>query len=357
VPEVGNLRNSEGKGFGVGRAIDLGQLRCAKIADVGPDATAGQLGGWAAGIEIFRVSDVLYLPEFGLPVCNGFVPEEAINYAVHLNVRLGQAIKAGRLSTSGPHLPLGNLECCERAVCILGNIYSKNFGHWTEELLKVILLEEFGFDGCYVFPTWYPRFAHESLSLLGITTDRVVLVDKPAIYRTAFFTTVISHFRAHKFPAVIRRLREQLYAAAQPGQGQTERVWVERGSGANNGRGVINDDEVQSFLERHGFVRVDFGQHSFKDQISIDRGIEVLMGPHGSAAVHCGFMQSNRDVIEIFSPEYINPSVIQLCLALQHGYQQVVPAHSWHSPYKYGTELMVDIDQLELALLSVARRR
>src|SRR5207244_141396 len=126
--------------------IDLNRLQCASIASAADASTrVGKLGGWAQGIEIFKVSDVLYLPDYGIPVCNGFVPEESINYSSHLDVRLGRG--------PGEALPsiadrLINRAACDRSsdeVCILGNIYSKNFGHWVEELLKVITLEAFGF--------------------------------------------------------------------------------------------------------------------------------------------------------------------------------------------------------------------
>jgi capsular polysaccharide biosynthesis protein len=226
-----------------------------------------------------------------------------------------------------------------------------------EELLKVILLEEFGFEGHYAFPPGYPPFAQEALMMLGIELDRILLVDRPTVYGSAFFTTTISHFRAHRFPAVIRRLRDQLYEAAGSGLGPFGRIWVDRGSSAKRQGRVINGEEVQFFAERHGFRIMDLGQHSFRDQISIDRGADVLMGPHGSAFVHCGFMKDKRDIIEIFSPEYINPSVIQLCMALQHSYQQIVPTKAWHTPYKYGLDILIDIDQLELALSSVELRR
>src|SRR3974390_2541738 len=61
------------------QTLALGGLRCAKSADAPRDGVAvGKLAGWAAGIEVFKVHDVLYVPEFGFPVCDGFVPEEAI---------------------------------------------------------------------------------------------------------------------------------------------------------------------------------------------------------------------------------------------------------------------------------------
>jgi hypothetical protein len=60
-------------------------------------------------------------------------------------------------------------------------------------------------------------------------------------------------------------------------------------------------------------------------------------------------MRNGAKVLEIFSPQYINPSVIQLCLALNHSYRQMVPVNSPQQPYTHAG-IMVDIDHLRLAL-------
>ncbi len=214
------------------------------------------------------------------------------------------------------------------------------------------MLEAFGFDGPYVIPEWYPGFSHESFALLGIPKTQILSVTKPTIYKAAFFTTTISHYTAHKFPGVVFGLRDRLYEAAAGEAGNGDRIWIERGKNAT-GRDVINKEEVYACIRKHGFVSVDYGEHNLKKQIAIDRDMDVMLGPHGSAFVHCGFMAMRREVIEIFSPNYINPSVIQLCLAMQHDYNQIVPLHAEHFPYRFGKDIMVDIDHLELVLSSL----
>jgi hypothetical protein len=54
-----------------------------------------------------------------------------------------------------------------------------------------------------------------------------------------------------------------------------------------------------------------------------------MAGPHGSAFVHAGFLATQREIIEIFSPMHNNPSIIQLCLAMEHKYHQIVAANTW----------------------------
>lgn len=335
--------------------LDLSELQCRSIAkEMGDRFKVGALSGWAPGIGIFRMPDVLYLPEYGLPVCAGFVPEEAINYGLHLDVRLGR--RPGERLEHPAIVNRGGAARSPLEVCILGNIYSHVFGHWAEELLKVVIMERFGFVGCYAIPAWYPAFCRETLGVLGIPPERISDTAAPIVYAAAFFSTTVSHFTAHRFPHVVLRLRDELHAASRREVGVGQRIWIERGKSAA-GRDVLNKEEVHSCIRRHGFVQVDFGEHLFRKQIAIDRDATVMAGPHGSAFVHCGFMRNNRTIIEIFSPHHINPSVIQLCMALGHRYNQIVPTHQQHWQYPHGLDLMVDIDHLELVLSSLPMRR
>jgi capsular polysaccharide biosynthesis protein len=155
----------------------------------------------------------------------------------------------------------------------------------------------------------------------------------------------------------VLRLRDRLYEAAGFEAGIGDRIWVERGSDARNGRAVVNMEEVYSCIQQHGFVSVDFGNHTLQKQIAVDRDIDVMLGSHGSAFVHCGFMATRREVIEIFSPHHVNPSVIQLCIAMNHQYTQMVPVHTARAPYKRDTNIMVDMDHLTLALSFLRPRR
>jgi capsular polysaccharide biosynthesis protein len=290
---------------------------------------------------------VLYLPNFGIQVCDGFVPEEAINYRQHLDIVVGRDP-----THFAPNQTIVNFDEIERSdadVCILGQMFSKTFGHWAEELIKVIVLENFGFTGYYVLQEDSPRHCHDSLILLGVAKNRIISTINPVIFRTSFLTTTIHHFNSNEFPQVIFALRDRLYAATENEAGAGRRIWVERGEGAA-GRDVVNKDEVYSCIDKYGFQRIDFGQLTFRQQIGIDREMRVMAGVHGSAFVHCGFMNTHGTVIEIFSPNHINPSVIQLCRAMSHYYHQIVPTNQDYLPYKFARETMVEIDHLDLIL-------
>src|SRR4029077_7051157 len=74
-------------------------------------------------------------------------------------------------------------------VCILSNMWSFNFCHFTEELLKVIILERAKFSGPYVY-TNLPKFAFEFWDALGLDRRSLMQVSPdPAIFRSALYTT------------------------------------------------------------------------------------------------------------------------------------------------------------------------
>ena len=194
--------------------MDLCSLECRSLATETHSNKIATLTGWAEGIEIFRVRNVTYSPKHRLTICFGFVPEEAINYGLHLDVH--------RPTLKGQKLEV-NHDGSSDEVCVLGNIYSHVFYHWVEELLKVIVLEKYGFKGYYLIPEGYPEFCHQSFSLLGVPLNRLRATCEAKTYNTAYFTSTVSHFNANKYPRLILALRDALSGAAQDRVGAGER--------------------------------------------------------------------------------------------------------------------------------------
>ena len=83
-------------------------------------------------------------------------------------------------------------ETIDGTVCILGNVFSRNFCHWHEEMMKVIVLETIGYECNYVIAE-LPAFAKELLRLIGIAPERILEVRRPTRFRSALFTTPVSY--------------------------------------------------------------------------------------------------------------------------------------------------------------------
>ncbi len=236
------------------------------------------------------------------------------------------------------------------AVCILGNVFSRNFCHWHEEMMKVIVLERIGYECNYVIAQ-LPAFAKELLDLSGIAPERILEVRRPTCFRAALFTTPVSYRNVTEYPDVLLALRERLLSADRGGKPEFgPRLWLDRGKQTRLGRKLINEEEVCQLLHRYSFERVDMGSLSVLSQIAIARNARVISGLHGAQFVHSQLMNPRSWVIECFSPMYLNPTYTGIYRVLQHSYAQITSANTPLFPYPHGSDVLVDCQQLDLAL-------
>ncbi len=305
-------------------------------------------------VRLVELRDVLYLPdvlEEGQSLCvagRGFVPAESVLDCSSIEYfknawqqRAGDDRTGPR--TAEPH------EFSGRA-CVVGNLFSRNFGHWTEELLKVAVLEDELTDCCYVF-SHLPRFAREFLDLLGVDDHRIVPVTGPMLLRRAVFTTSVHHENLARYPGPLHSLRARLDQRLAGAQSRyAERLWLERGVGVRNGGTTLNKDEVYRCLEGRGFDILDPATLPVAEQVVTMRSARLIAGSHGAQFVHAQFMPERSSVIECFSPMFVNPSILQMCRVLEHSYQQVVSRNHFIAPYPHGRDCVVDCEHLALLL-------
>gem|GEM_PF-3346932 len=240
-------------------------------------------------------------------------------------------------------------------VCILGNVFSRNFCHWHEELMKVVVLERTGYECKYVMAR-LPAFAKELLSLLGIEPERILEIQRPVCFSAALFTTAVSYRNVAEYPGVFFALRERLLAAdcgREPEFGA--RLWLDRGQQVRLGRKLVNEEEVSQLLERYSFRRLDMGALPLPRQLGIARNARILSGLHGAQFVHTQLMNPRSWVVECFSPMYLNPVYTDIYRLLEHYYAQVISGNIPVLPYPHGTDVLVDCRQLDLALRTATR--
>lgn len=307
-------------------------------------------------IEAAMMQDVYYLPSALAEgqsiqiVGNRQLPLEAVFDEFTVRFVRQNLLKRG----------LTELPECEQTidapVCVLGNVFSRNFGHWHEELMKVIVLEKTSYECNYVIAK-LPAFAKELLGLIGIAPERILEVQRPVRFRAALFTTAVSYRNVAEYPGVLFGLRERLLAADCCGQPEIgPRLWFDRGKQTRLGRKLVNEEEVWQLLDRYRFKRVDMGSLSLLSQIAIARNARVISGLHGAQFVHTQLMNPRSWVIECFSPMFLNPTYTDIYRVLQHFYAQVTNRNVPVSPYAHGSDVLVDCRQLDLALRTAASK-
>lgn len=301
-------------------------------------------------LKITMLDEVVYLPGIfepsqGLSVTrDGIVPNEAIGDWNFCHM-------VTRFEGPGPRYD-HEFEADYRAeeVCVLGNVYSKVFGHWTEEMLKVAILEHAGFQGAYVFSDM-PRFAYDFLELAGVPRARLLDIREPTIFRSAVFPTRVDHDNIDRHRNVLNMLRESLFSRIDSEPSPFgPRIWLDRVTMAENGGVLLNRDEIHECLAQHGIASVDMASIPVPEQVRAARDMRLACGVHGSQFVHVQFMPVGSSVVECFSPCYVNPSVIGICRALSHRYSQIVAVNTPVLPYLHGRGTLINRDHFDLVL-------
>lgn len=303
-------------------------------------------------LRVGHVPDVLYLPALGLQLAGTVVPLESVHDAWSLDFELKRNFSGKADAFRQPFEVVDD----PRDACIVGNFYSRNFFHWiTEELVKVAALEASGFRGCYAFGV-LPDFAREFLALLGVGPDRIAGgLAAPVRFARAWYIDSITARSLTAHAGLFHALRQRLIDAALSGSAPQapRRIWLERNLAVNNGgRDLVNADEVHALVQRFGFQIVDMGGRPVVEQLRLAHSAAALGGPHGAGFVHAMFQSPRSDVIECYSPLFINPGIFDICRLLRHRYSMVVYENCYDG-YQHGNRLMVDLGHLELVLQSL----
>lgn len=103
--------------------------------------------------------------------------------------------------------------------------------------------------------------------------------------------------------ATVEWLRSRL--AAHDVTDKPKRIYVTRGATPNTRR-VVNEEALMPLLEERGFVRIEPGGMSVREQIDHFAAAEVVVAPHGAALTNLVFAQPGVRVLEMFSADYVN---------------------------------------------------
>lgn len=196
------------------------------------------------------------------------------------------------------------------AVAVLATRGSETYWHWLFEALpryELLRRSSIGVDGIDWFVTSPLRlpFQQATVRALGIPEGRAVSAH-PAFHAKADRLIVPSF--AWEIPkrwvCDFVRTRLLIEPGRGPGRGP-RRLYVARGDAAK--RRVINEREVIDRLRRFGFEPVSLTDKSVTEQARLFAGAEVIVAAHGSGLVNLVFCDRGTQVIEVFSPRYVNP--------------------------------------------------
>jgi hypothetical protein len=194
-----------------------------------------------------------------------------------------------------------------------------------------------------------PAFHRASLELLGIAPDRIIEWD-PAQGPIAAERVIVASLPGNRVacsPSNLRWLRDRFLQSVEanlpdrPGR----RLYIRRKTGA--WRSIVNDDQVASLLEAHGFETVRAEGLSFAEQVRLFADAELIVGMHGAGLANLLFAP-RAAVIEL-TGAYGGGEYFSMAAALGNPYAALPCAPGGAD----GHDVVVDAPALESLLRAI----
>ncbi|MFN8674680.1 MAG: glycosyltransferase family 61 protein [Candidatus Sericytochromatia bacterium] len=259
-----------------------------------------------------------------------------------------------------PIIPLIELNDSEY-ISLIGP-WSHNYWHWVFNYLPlVIIAETFGFKGKYIVKNDF--FIIQKLStlfLLGIESKRIINQREETSFFVSNLVSVepVTH-EDERILILLKIIRHKILNFLSKPKIKTRKIYISRDlikgydKKANNGRYIINEEEVWQLLNSYGFERFFMEKIPIEKQLEFVSEANFIIGAHGAGITHSLFMQEKSNLIEFFSPTYVHYcSSLLPTKILKHNYKMVISEIS--EKYTYGESheapIYVPIDYLEMLL-------
>jgi len=202
---------------------------------------------------------------------------------------------------------------------ILASTGGDTYFHWmTDVLPRVGLARRAGydpasFDWVLVNGLIHP-FQQESLHQLGIPANRCLAFHKKELLYEMEEAVLPS---LPGVPGVVPPESVDFLRNAFPA-GKTPRgrkIFIGRGEAKH--RPLIHEKEIWAQLQKRGYDSVDCGKLSVQKQAEVFGSADMVVGAHGAALTNLVFCYPGTQVVELFSPAYVNPCYRDLCVAAE----------------------------------------
>lgn len=191
---------------------------------------------------------------------------------------------------------------------------SANYYHFLLDVLpRWGVLEETmpGVDPDHVYVPCDTGYQKELLALVGLDAFDLVPTGKHrAVTADRLLVPGLPNTDELAPSWLVEWVRSRLPAAATDDKPRL--LYVTRGSGPNTRR-LVDEAGLWPLLEERGFVRVDPGTMSVRDQIDHFAAADIVVGLHGAALTNLVFAKPGARVLEIFPPGYVKHCFWAIC--------------------------------------------
>ena len=271
-----------------------------------PDWARSAGGGLRYPVDLARVRDVHYAPEYGAAIDpEGRVFRATVNGATYVTPTLEALPGVTRAGDVSWFAPPDDVAHWGSASIFVPWGARFNYGHFLLDALPgLTLLADQGL--LQRFPAISPRlepWQRELLDLLLTPGETLEEVDDPLVWvDDLLFCSTMDHF-LHQPNAPINRVRQRILAAlpAAPAAAN-RRVYLSRRSQGK--RRMVNEAALEAALQDRGFLIAEPERLSVADQIELFRSAEVVVAATGAALANVLFMQPAAKLFEIQPVNY-----------------------------------------------------
>ncbi|RBI65887.1 hypothetical protein DQ400_16670 [Vreelandella sulfidaeris] len=232
----------------------------------------------------------------------------------------------------------------EEAIWITERVYH-NHSHWlTAHLPKLLWLRNHNLLDKVILPPNRTVTMDDSLSMLGLVPDDFLTYDQ----NQPLFVKQLTVMDTDRFRPELLRLVPAAYGVYEA-EAPYRRIFISRAKAAR--RKLINEEEVWSLLEPHGFQRVFMEDLTFQEQVKLMQETSVLIAPHGAGMTNMMFCPQGAKIVEIADLSFPNPNFYALASAMQHQYW-IINANSEGDAHPLEKDMFVNLAAIKEMLPS-----
>lgn len=191
-------------------------------------------------------------------------------------------------------------------IAVVASKSSPCYFHWIFDILprfEILRRANVSYDRIYLNPLRHP-FQKETFKMMNIDPAKVIWSD-PKIHLKAEQLVVPS------LPAipgtmsrwVCRFLQQKILPSNL--RKKHAKIYISRREAFS--RRIVNEEILLRFLKSQGFEEYTLENLSVAEQASLFASAKVIVSSHGAALTNLVFCQEGAHVVEIFTPNYVNP--------------------------------------------------
>jgi len=203
-----------------------------------------------------------------------------------------------------------------RVLSLMAPGTATNYYHFLYDAIgRLGVIEECGVETAIdaVVVPHRARYQRELLEMAGVTAPLISLDRGQCVTADTLVVPSIPNSAVIAPKGTVSWLRARLLPEDR--HTMSERIYITRGQ-AKGTRRYLQEEDLWPQLEERGFLRVDPGSLTVREQIALFARAQMVVSPHGAGLSNITFAQPGVQVLEFFAPSYVHLGLWGICEAI-----------------------------------------